>query len=108
MCNIEFLDRLARQTAAKLAEMESLGKSTIFEKRILYFRLSWIEELIAKQIPQTHFDGWIARKGAILAAINAGMPKRAKNLFIQYTSKEKANRVARRELEELFDTQPAG
>ncbi len=79
------LDALYQRVTEAILEAESLEmKGPSVEAAQAYLTVSFVEEEIAATLPASEEEGAIARRGAVRAALTAGLPTRAKELAERY------------------------
>jgi len=72
------------------------------EAKVAFCRVSEIEEAIARQKAATSLEGFVARLGAVTAALSAGEPKRALELATRYEREVRHVRWGSQKLRELM------
>jgi hypothetical protein len=79
------LDALYQRVTEAILEAEALeAKGPSVEAAQAYLTVSFAEEEIAATLPVSDEEGAIARRGAVRAALMAGLPTRAKELAERY------------------------
>jgi hypothetical protein len=79
------LDALYQRVTEAILEAEALEmKGPSVEAAQAYLTVSFVEEEIAATLPASEEEGAIARRGAVRAALTAGLPTRAKELAERY------------------------
>ena len=76
------IDTLYQRVTAAILEAEALeAKGPSFEVAQAYLTVSFVEEEIAEELPASEEEGAIARRGAVRAALTAGLPTRAREPY---------------------------
>lgn len=79
------LDELYQRVTGAILEAEAAEtKGAPVEAARAYLTVSFIEEEIAELLPASDEEGAIARRGAVRAALTAGLPARARDLAERY------------------------
>lgn len=79
------LDALYQRVTEAILEAEALeAKGPSVDAAQAYLTVSFVEEEIAATLPASDEEGAIARRGAVRAAVSAGLPTRAKELAERY------------------------
>ena len=96
------LDALYQRVTEAILEAEALeSKGPSVEAAQAYLTVSFIEEEIAATLPASEEEGAIARRGAVRAALTAGLPTRAKELAERYMAESGAPRELVDQLREI-------
>jgi hypothetical protein len=80
--SMDELNERVTEAILRAEALEDQGASA--EMRGAYLTVSFIEEEIAEATPPSGTEGAIARRGAVRAAIKAGVPARARDLAERY------------------------
>jgi hypothetical protein len=80
--NIDELYERVTQAILRAEALEDHGPSA--EMREAYLTVSWIEEEIAEVTSASGPEGAVARRGAVRAALKAGVPMRARDMAERY------------------------
>ena len=83
--NIETLYPLVTEAIRRAEALEDLGSP---EARPAFLEVSRLEERIADLLPLAEYEGVIARRGAVRAAINAHEFGRAQDLATRYETED--------------------
>ena len=79
------LDSLYQRVTEAILRVEVLEvKGPSIEVAQAYLTVSFVEEEIAEAVPASDEEGAIARRGAVRAALKAGIPTRTKELVRRY------------------------
>ncbi len=79
------LDALYQRVTEAILEAEALEmKGPSVEAAQAYLTVSFVEEEIAATLSASEEEGAIARRGAVRAALTAGLPTRARGLAERY------------------------
>ncbi|GEM_PF-6061180 len=89
-------DRLCQRVTAAIWETER-SRTTAG-----YYKVSRIEEAIARVVHTSEFEGRIARRGAVSAAMNAGMKRRARTLVTRFSTERGCSGKLKAELAALI------
>lgn len=68
-----------------------------------HLEVSILEERIAAELPASHPEGGVARRGAVRAAVAAGQPKRARALAQRFLAEDDAPRELREAIRQLCE-----
>jgi hypothetical protein len=80
--NIDALYQRVTEAILRAEALETNAPSV--EAAQAYLTVSFVEEEIAEALPASEEEGAIARRGAVRAALTAGLPTRAKELAERY------------------------
>ena len=83
--SIDDLYERVTEAILRAETLEDQGPSA--EMREAYLTVSFLEEEIAEATPPFGLEGVIARRGAVRAALKAGVPMRARDLAEHYLAK---------------------
>jgi hypothetical protein len=90
--NIDELYERVTEAILRAEHLEEQGPTA--EMREAYLRVSWIEEEIAEATPASGPEGAIARRGAVRAALKAGVPMVARELAERYLAEPAPHALA--------------
>jgi hypothetical protein len=97
--NIDALYQPVTEAILAAEALETKGPSV--EAAHAYLTVSFIEEEIAGELPASAEEGAIARRGAVRAALAAGLPTRAKVLAERYMAEPDAPPELTQQLREM-------
>jgi len=100
------IDELYGKVSLAIFEAERLPDQRSREARDAFAEVSSLEEQIAGRLPVDDFEGMIARRGAVRAAVAAGEMERARRLTERYCAEPHANDGFRRSLNEMLLPKP--
>jgi hypothetical protein len=96
------LDALYQRVTEAIFEAEALQtKGPSVEVAQAYLTVSFLEEEIAAELPASEEEGAIARRGAVRAALTAGLPTRAQVLAERYMAEADAPAELTEQLREM-------
>jgi hypothetical protein len=85
------IDALYQRVTEAILEAEALAANgPSVEAARAYLTVSFLEEEIAEELPTSEEEGVIARRGAVRAALTAGLPTRVKELAERYVAEPSA------------------
>ena len=90
--NIDELYERVTEAILRAEMLEDQGPTP--EMRAAYLTVSFIEEEIAEATPASGPEGAIARRGAVRAALKAGLPMRARDLAERYLAERAPQALA--------------
>ncbi len=96
------IDELYSEVSRAIWEAEGASDPYGPEAKSAFAEVSLLEEAIAERLPADDFEGMIARRGAVRAAVSAGDLIRARQLAQLYREDPKANESFKRSLLELL------
>jgi hypothetical protein len=96
------MDSLYERVTEAILRAERLeAEGPPFEANQAYLNVSFLEEEIAEALPPSDPEGGIARRGAVRAALTAGLPIRAKELADRYVAEAGVPPALAAELNEM-------
>ena len=97
------IDALYKRVTDAIIEAEALeANGSAAGARQAYLTVSFVEEEIAEALPAFEEEGAIARRGAVRAALRAGLPTRATELADRYRAEPDAPPELAEQLREMI------